>query len=71
MAVEEQPPPWLVLASRKKQIQTEAIQSFLEKHAVPRDIATITNIASIDGLAKHIASGETTATIVAIAYCHQ
>lgn len=64
-------PSWRVIVSRKKQIQVEAISSFLAHHPAPDHVDAITSIDSIDELVQRVVQGDYSSVDVTKAYCHK
>lgn len=71
MTFKEHQPAWLAKASRKKQIQAEAIGLYAGSHAIPRNSKLITDIGDVSELVRYTSSSQFSVQDVVQAYCHQ
>lgn len=71
MTLKEHQPAWLAKASRKKQIQADAISSYDGSHVIPREAKLITDIGDVSELVKCTISSQLSVQEVVQAYCAQ
>lgn len=71
MTLKEHQPAWLAKASRKKQIQADAISSYGGIYAIPRGFKLITDIGDVSELVRCTSSSRFSVQDVVQAYCHQ
>lgn len=71
MAIDKQQPEWLVKVTKKKQIQADAIRTFLDGYAPPKSLNIVTAIDDVSRLATLIAEGKFSAREVVECYCYK